>query len=171
MKTITSSQTIRQVNVTANQDVRQITVTASQVINSKTITVAQLGQRGLQGEQGIQGGLITKTSGENLNSHTPIALINNLAYKLDASNPLHQFAFVGFTEASSLIGQSCTIKQIGEVTLLGWDLIPNQHYLAGTNGTLIIENLSGSNFTKIIAYATDSNTLQIIKDSLTINKN
>ena len=113
---------------------------------------------------------IAKISGENINSHTPIAIINNLAYKLDASNPLHQFAFAGFTEASSIIGNPCTIKQIGEVTLSGWGLTPNQQYLSGINGTLITSNVSVSNFTKVIGYATTSNTLQIIKDSITINK-
>ena len=118
------------------------------------------------------GGIISISylSGENINSHTPVAVINNLAYKLDASNPLHQFAFVGFTEASSVTGQPCFIKQIGEIYLFGWGLIPNQQYLAGVNGTIITDNVSVSNFTKIIGYATSSNTLQIIKDSVTINK-
>jgi hypothetical protein len=134
------------------------------------IEVAEMGLQGQQGEQGEAGGTLIKLAGENINSHNPIALVNDLAYKLDASNPLHQSAFVGFTETSTIIGSPCTIKQIGEVTLLGWGLIPNQQYLAGINGTLITENLSSSNFTKIIGYATSSDTLQIIKDSITINK-
>ena len=134
------------------------------------MSVSELGLQGLKGDTGPTGGLISKISGENINSHTPVAIINNLAFKLDASNPLHQFAFAGFTEASSTIGNLCTIKQIGEVTLVGWGLTPNQHYLAGANGTLITSNISSSNFTKVIGYATTVNTLQIIKDSITINK-
>lgn len=113
---------------------------------------------------------VSKIAAENINSHTPVAIVNNLAYKLDSSNPLHSFAFAGFSEVSSTIGNLCTIKQIGEITLNGWGLIPNKQYLAGINGTMITENLSNTNFTKIIGYATTVNSLQIIKDSLTINK-
>jgi len=131
------------------------------------LTVSDVGLQGLQGEAG---NIIVKVGGENINSHTPVAIINNLAYKLDSSNPAHQFAFAGFTEASSITGANCTIKQIGEVFLGGWGLTPNQHYLAGIDGTLITNNVSASNFTKVIGYATTADTLQIIKDSITINK-
>jgi len=136
----------------------------TEVIN---LTVSDIGLQGLQGKDG---NIIVKISGENINSHTPIAIIDNLAYKLDSSNPAHQFAFAGFSEASSIIGADCAIKQIGEVFLGGWGLTPNQHYLAGINGTLITNNISISNFTKVVGYATSTETLQIIKDSITINK-
>jgi hypothetical protein len=163
---IVINEIIELVTITVNeQDV--VNVVISETITPLTINVADVG---LQGPQGIQGGIISKISGENLNSHTPIALVNNLAYKMDSSNPLHQFAFVGFTEVSSTIGNSCSIKQIGEITLAGFGLIPNQQYLAGVNGTLITSNLSATNFTKVIAYAVTSDTLQIIKDYTTINK-
>ena len=134
------------------------------------ITISEIGIQGPAGPAGVAGGTLSKVSGESIPSFTPVAIYNNLAYKLDASNPLHQFAFVGFSTNGTSIGQTCEIKQIGEVYLSGWGLIPNQQYLAGVNGTLITENLSSSNFTKVIGYATDSNTLQIIKDLTTINK-
>jgi len=183
------NQIVRQHEVTINQTARQINVLITSVPKQVTAEIAQLGKRGFTGksayEIAVDNGFagtesdwlesigkkeLSKTSGENINSHTPIALVNDLAYKLDASNPLHQFAFVGFTEASSVMGQTCTIKQIGELYLSGWGLTPNQHYLAGVDGALITDNSSNSNFTKIIGYATTSNKLQIIKDSLTINK-
>jgi hypothetical protein len=167
---ITINQTVKVYDVVVNQIARTINVNIVNQPKQTTVTISPLGQRGFQGEQGIQGGLITKTAGENINSHTPVVLINDLAYKLDSSNPLHQFAFVGFTEASSLMNEDCNIKQIGEIYLGGWGLMPNQQYLAGVNGTLITENLSSSNFTKVVGYATNSDTLQIIKDSITINK-
>ncbi|CAH56658.1 hypothetical protein PHG11b_31 [Flavobacterium phage 11b] len=163
---IVINEIIELVTITVNeQDV--VNVVISETITPLTINVADVG---LQGPQGIQGGIISKISGENLNSHTPIALVNNLAYKMDSSNPLHQFAFVGFTEVSSTIGNLCSIKQIGEITLAGFGLIPNQQYLSGVNGTLITSNLSATNFTKVIAYAVTSDTLQIIKDYTSINK-
>lgn len=147
-----------------------ITIQVEEVLNDVTVVVEEIGIQGPQGTEGLQGGILFKTTGEPIPSHTPVAIVDDLAYKLDPSNILHQFAFVGFSENGTSTGQNCQIKQIGEVTLIGWGLIPNQQYLAGVNGTLITENLSDSNFTKVIGYATSSNTLQIIKDSLTINK-
>ena len=167
---ITINEIVENVNITVDQITDNITVSITENITPVSIAIAEFGLQGMKGDTGLAGGVISKISGENINSHAPIAIINNLAYKLDASNPLHQFAFAGFTEASSISGNICTIKQIGEVTLVGWGLIPNQQYLAGINGTLIKSNLSVSNFTKVIGYATTANTLQIIKDSITINK-
>lgn len=164
------SEVVNVTNIAVEEIVENINITLSETITPVTITIAELGLQGLKGDTGLTGGVISKISGENINSHTPIAIINNLAYKLDSSNPLHQFAFAGFTEASSTIGNLCAIKQIGEVTLSGWGLTPNQNYLAGVNGTLITSNISSLNFTKVIGYATTADTLQIIKDSITINK-
>lgn len=132
-------------------------------------TVIEIAEMGIQGEKGKFENLI-RVSAEPIPSHTPVAVYNNLAYKLDPSNPLHQFAFVGFSINGTNIGGNSEIQVLGEIKLVGWGLIPNQQYLAGVNGTLITNNSSNSNFTKVIGYATDSNTLQIIKDSLTINK-
>lgn len=112
---------------------------------------------------------IERISGESIPSYTPVAIYNNLAYKLDASNPSHQFAFVGFSKNGTISGQNCIIQQTGEMTLAGWGLIPNKQYLASTNGTMVLNNTVPANFTKVIGYATTSNTLQIIKDYTTIN--
>lgn len=161
------NEIVKKYDVVVNQTAKQVNVNISSHQEQISVMISPLGKRGFSGDNG---GFIIKISGENITSHTPIVLVNNLAYKLNSSNPLHQFAFVGFSEASSLAGQNCQIKQIGEVVLMGWGLIPNQHYLAGVNGTLITNNLSSTNFTKVIGYAVDSNTLQIIKDSITINK-
>lgn len=113
---------------------------------------------------------LEKVSAESIPSHTPIAIINNLAYKLDSSKPEHQFAFTGFSLNGSSQGQVCKIQERGEIFLTGWNLISNVNYLSGINGTLIQDNLSNTNFTKIIAYATSSNSLRIINDYTTINK-
>lgn len=164
------NEIVKKYDVVVNQMAKQVNVNISSHQEQISVMISPLGKRGFKGDTGINGGFIIKISGENITSHTPIVLVNNLAYQLDSSNPLHQFAFVGFSEASSLSGQNCLIKQVGEMYLFGWGLTPNKQYLAGINGTLIIENTSNSNFTKVIGYATDSNTLQIIKDSITINK-
>lgn len=161
------NQTEKVYNVTVNQSLKQITTNIINQPKQVTVEVSALGKRGFKGDSG---GIIEKISGEDIPSHTPIVLINDTAFKLDSSNILHQFAFVGFSTNGTSLGQTCIIKQVGEVVLIGWGLIPNQQYLAGVNGTLITENLSDSNFTKVIGYATNSDTLQIIKDSITINK-
>jgi hypothetical protein len=113
---------------------------------------------------------LIKISAESIPSHTPIAIYNNLAYKLDSSNPLHQFAFVGFSKNGTSLGQSCIIQQIGEITLNGWGLTQNRQYLAGTAGSIILDNTTLTNFTKVVGYSVTTDTLQIIKDYTTINK-
>ena len=152
--------------ITATQTINAYNVGASQTVKTTIITVAQLGKQGLKGEFDN----LIKVSAEPIPSYTPVAIYNNLAYKLDASNPLHQFAFVGFSLNGTNIGQNCEIQVLGEITLVGWGLIPNQQYLAGVNGTLITDNTSISDFTKVIGYAVTSDKLEIIKDSITINK-
>ena len=112
---------------------------------------------------------IEKVSAENIPSHTPIAIVNNQAYKFDASNINHQFAFAGFSKNGTIIGQTCLIQQQGEIELVGWGLIPNQQYLAGTSGAIVVDNITLNNFTKVLGYATTTDTLQIIKDYSSVN--
>ena len=141
-----------------------ITGTATKTINLSNSLFAEI-QNKIEGELHLQ-----KVSAEPIPSYTPIAIYNNLAYKLDASNSLHQFAFVGFSTNGTTTGQICKIQQFGELELLGWGLTPNTQYLAGTRGVIVSNNIISLNFTKVIGYATTSNTLQIIKDYTTINK-
>jgi hypothetical protein len=152
--------------ITATQTINAYNLNASQIVKTTIINVAQLGKQGVKGEFDN----LIKVSAEPIPSYTPVAIYNNLAYKLDSSNPLHQFAFVGFSVNGTNIGENCEIKQLGELILDGWGLIPNQQYLAGVNGTIITNNTSNSNFTKVIGYAVTSDKLEIIKDSITINK-
>jgi hypothetical protein len=114
-------------------------------------------------------GTIEKVSAENIPSYTPIAIVNNQAYKFDASNINHQFAFAGFSKNGTSIGQICLIQQQGELELVGWGLTPNQQYLAGTAGAIVMDNMTLNNFTKVIGYATTTDTLQIIKDFSSVN--
>ena len=79
------------------------------------------------------------------------------------------FSFAGFSVNGTVTGEVCKIQQIGEIVLQGWNLIPNTQYLAGENGTIQIQN-NGEGFTKVIGYATTSNSMQIIKDYTTIIK-
>ena len=114
---------------------------------------------------------IEKISAESIPSHTPIAIFNNQAYKFDASNLDHQFAFAGFSKNGTSIGQTCLIQYQGEVELIGWNLTPNQQYLAGTAGAIVTDNTTPGNFTKVVGYATTTNTLKIIKDYTSIKNN
>jgi hypothetical protein len=186
---VTINQTVEEYIVEVNESTSQILVNITNEPKQVDVVISQLGERGFPGksnyEIAVDNGFVgteqqwldslnvqlyKKTSGEAIPSYTPVAIVNNLAYKLDCSNNNHQFSFVGFSVNGTNIGEECHIQQIGEVSLIGWGLIPNQHYLSGVSGSLITENLSPSNFTKIIGYATSSNTLQIIKDSTTINR-
>jgi hypothetical protein len=114
--------------------------------------------------------IIEKVSAENIPSYTPVAIINNQAYKFDASNINHQFAFSGFSKNGTSAGQMCLIQYQGELTLLGWGLIPSTQYLADVSGMITIDNTNSNNFTKVLGYAISEDTLQIIKDYTTINK-
>lgn len=114
---------------------------------------------------------IEKISAESIPSHTPIAIFNNQAYKFDASNLDHQFAFAGFSKNGTSIGQTCLIQYQGEVELIGWNLTPNQQYLAGTAGAIVTDNTTPGNFTKVVGYATTTNNLKIIKDYTPIKNN
>ena len=113
---------------------------------------------------------IEKVSAENIPSHTPIAIVNNQAYKFDASNINHQFAFAGFSKNGTTTGQTCLIQQQGEIELVGWGLTPNQQYLASVAGAMVEDNVTPTNFTKVLGYATTSDTLQIIKDYTSIKR-
>ena len=140
-------------------------------VNSKTINIApallSLINSALQPEDE---NTIEKVSAENIPSHTPIAIVNNQAYKFDASNINHQFAFAGFSKNGTIIGQTCLIQQQGEIELVGWGLTPNQQYLASVAGAMVEDNVTPTNFTKVLGYATTSDTLQLIKDYTSIKR-
>lgn len=114
--------------------------------------------------------VIEVISAENIPSYTPVAIINNQAYKLDAGNANHKFAFSGFSINGTSAGQTCRIQRQGTLTLLGWGLTPNSHYLVVGSGGINTVNLSSTEFIKVIGYAKTSDTLEIIKDYTSILK-
>lgn len=79
------------------------------------------------------------TAGENINSHTPVVLLNNKLYKLDNTNTNHQFSFIGFTKTSVTANNEVEIED-EIITLQGWNLIPNTLYLAAQNGSIQTAN-------------------------------
>ena len=112
----------------------------------------------------------TYTAGENLNSHQPIVLVGDFAYKMDYLNPLHQFAFIGFSKTSATLGSAIGIETV-KIELIGWGLTPNQTYIAGASGGLITTNNTASSFTKIVGFAQSTTIMLIVKDYSSINKN
>jgi hypothetical protein len=164
---INVTENINNITISVSEDGENVSLIVTPIISSISFTVSEVGQKG---DTGNDSSILTKVSGESIPSHTPVAVVNNLAYKLDSSNASHKFAYVGFSTNGSSLGQNCIIRQFGEVELIGWGLTPNQHYLVGVGGSLIIENNSPTNFTKVVGYATNSNTIKIIKDFTTINK-
>lgn len=109
---------------------------------------------------------ITAIAGEIIPSHTPLVLIANELFKINNLDPLHQFAFVGFSKTSAVIGQDLQVETY-KISMNNWGLTQNQQYLAGENGTLVSTVNSG--FKKVIGWAEDANTLLIIKDYTSIN--
>lgn len=182
-RTPTTPDSVYYVLNSATQKVTEIWLTSSQNVPKKVELDSVQAQDLISGQAGNnlilgsdsklyvqQQGDFSKVSAEAIPSYTPIAIYDNLAYKLDASNILHQFAFAGFSKNGTLAGQTCIIQQIGELTLQGWGLTLNKQYLAGTSGAIILDNTSLTNFTKVVGYATTTSTMQIIKDYTTINK-
>ena len=135
-----------------------------------SFSVNAMGVQGLQGVQGPMGGIPEYIAGEALVSHQPIALVGGLAYKMNNLNPLHQFAFVGFSKTSAIIGGVITIETV-KIDLPGWGLLPNQTYLAGANGGLITINAVQNSFTKVVGFSQSTTSMLIIKDYTPINKN
>lgn len=133
-------------------------------------TVNSLGKQGIQGPQGLTAGVIQYIAGESLNSHMPIVLVGGLAYKMNHLDPLHQFAFLGFSKTSALPGGSVTVEY-NKIELSGWGLVPNQTYIAGVNGGLITVNNTLNSFTKIVGFAQSATVMLIVKDFSSINKN
>lgn len=168
---------IKSLNVVNTDGNLEVTTTSSNVRINVSNQLLSLIQNSLQPGDNISElnndigyiSYLEKESAENIPSHTPIAILDNKAYKLNNLNPLHQFAFVGFSVNGTSIGQTCKIQQIGEITLNAWGLSENTQYLAGENGAIQTNN-SSLGFTKVIGYATTSNSLQIIKDYNSVNK-
>lgn len=155
------SETVVEV-VTFNSELIEVDV-PSELIE---INIAEQGPQGIPGTAANE---IPYYCIEAIPSHTPVVLINNILHKLNNANVSHLFAFVGFTKVSG----SPTVMTAVErniIELQGWGLTTGQHYLAGSNGTMIIQNSTANTFTKVIGYAQSPNSLLIIKDYTSINK-
>jgi hypothetical protein len=111
----------------------------------------------------------TYICGENINSCTPVVLVNQVLFKMDYLTPIHQFSFVGFTATSGTLGNTVAVKT-RLIELNGWGLIPNVKYLAGPDGSLITSNTVPDSFTKVIGFSQGVNRLLIIKDYTSILK-
>lgn len=153
-----------------NQTVQPISLSASN--GTTTLSLLQLGTENGLTLYHSNGSILGSNSiapdfvkflipcGEVITSHTPVAVVGGLLYKLNATDPTHQFAFVGFSETSGTIGQQVRVNST-KISLQGWGLIPGQHYLAGVDGQLVTDNVTPGAFTKVIGYAADANTMII----------
>ncbi len=106
--------------------------------------------------------ILVVEAGEDITSYAPIAIISGLAYKYDASNAAHKWAYAGFSTNGVLTGGQVSIKQVGTVTLNGWGLTPNTQYLAGASGAISAASTpGGAVFRKVVGFAVDANTMLI----------
>ena len=118
---------------------------------------------GEKGKDGKDGDNIIGICGENINSHTPVAMLNNLIYKMDCKNNLHQFSFIGFTKTSGNVGDEIEVEA-KIISLQGWNLEPNKNYLAGQNGQITTSINDSNSFIKVIGFSQDENTILIYKN-------
>ena len=165
--TITSTNGSLTITGTASNKNIQLSNALLQLVNNSVQVGTNISQ--LINDKGYLEFLV-KESAENIPSYTPIAIVDNKAYKFDASILAHKFAFAGFSTNGTTIGQNCIIQQKGELNLSGWGLIPNSQYLASNAGLMVLDNTNISNFTKVIGYATTSDTLLIIDNYTTLIK-
>lgn len=114
--------------------------------------------------------VLETVSGENIPSYTPCVVIGNQAFKMDASNNNHKFAFQGFSINGTSTGQICRIQRYGTLELLGWGLTPDTQYLVTGAGGLTTNNTNPTEFIKVVGYALTTTTMEIIKDYTTIVK-
>lgn len=156
------------VNYTVEQNIRQINHQV--VINSRqTNHQVQVNNRVInytveivEGSGGSES--LAYEAGEQINSHTPVALVANKLYRFNSLNLAHQFAFVGFTKTSGNSGEDIEVAGDGQsVSLNGWGLTSGVHYLAGPNGTIQTINNTPGSFIKVIGLAQDTNTMLVNK--------
>jgi hypothetical protein len=129
---------------------------------------------GLDGKDGKDAtgitSVISKTSSEAIPSHTPVAIINGMAYKMDSTKAYHAFAFMGFSTNGCLVGETCNIQTTGILSLTGWGLQANTHYLVGENGVLQLNQQNTDQYNLVVAYALDSNSINILhRDAILTN--
>lgn len=102
-------------------------------------------------------------AGEQINSHTPVVLINNKIYKYSNDNLAHLYGFIGFTKTSVVINSYVDVLIPGAIiSLTGWGLTQGTHYLAFTNGNIQITDSVAGGFRHIIGYAESNNDLLIL---------
>lgn len=98
-----------------------------------------------------------------LPAFAPVAVIDWIAYPLDAGNRSHAYAFSGFTTEPAGMGERCQLRAIGVISApAGITLIPAQHYLAGINGVLVTQEEPTAAFTRIIGFALSSNEMRVL---------
>lgn len=101
-------------------------------------------------------------AGEDIISHTPIAIISGLAYKFDSSNAAHVYNYAGFSIIDSDTGENAHIQQLGLLTKAGWGLTANVPYYAGADGTITTsDSPAGFVFRKIVGVSVSTETMMI----------
>lgn len=104
------------------------------------------------------------TAGENLPSHSPVCLIGDLLYRLDATKIEHAFGYVGWTVTSTPNGERAKIQTNGTLNLQGWSLVPGVYYQAGNSPSQIaIIEQPGIVFKKVVGLALTSDKLLILQ--------
>lgn len=106
---------------------------------------------------------LTYIAGENINSHTPVVLINNLLYKCDITNSSHQFSYIGFTKNSVISGASVEVVTEGVISLSGWGLTTDSYYQLNINSTISLTEPTLGLFKQVVGFSQTSNDLLLLR--------
>ncbi len=106
---------------------------------------------------------LTYVAGENISSHTPVVLINNLLYKCDITNSSHQFSYIGFTKTSVTSGASVEVVTEGVISLSGWGLTTDSYYQLNINSTISLTEPTLGLFKQVVGYSQNSNDLLLLR--------
>lgn len=123
------------------------------------IIVAREGMPGVKGEQG-DGTQLEFDAGVTISALQPIAVINNLAYPADSSNPLHRGKVVGISSNSATAGNPVTVRTDGARIQDSFFSFSGGLVYVGPAGTLV-ESAPPSGFSQSIAVAVASDVLVV----------
>lgn len=114
-----------------------------------------------QGAGGTTDNFLLVEAAENINSHTPVGIMDGKAYVYDATNLQHLYAFAGFSKTSAVTGAFLQVQQYGVITLSNWGLTPNTHYVAGSLGAIFPASNNSATFSRVVGFSISANSLLI----------
>lgn len=140
-----------------------------------TITIRQVQQRvhissvGVVYLDGGQPDVLQITADKSFSAGRLIAFVAGEYVYYDPGSLVHKFALVGMSVNAANQGQQLTVKLRGEVQIVGWNLIPDRVYRAGSGGDITQTVPQTALFSQIVGRAKDSNTFIFLPQNIVTN--